>query len=260
MSGEVGIDSGINLNLESQRKHDAIVEFLDAYLEQVRAKQRTRECHRSYFVRFPRARYTANERKLHILGYNLAKDSHRGQTRKTGERYFEHPRAASVVLRLMGFMELDLHILALNHDIREDRFQFSHIFLESAFDRPMARMIRDISKPKPGDPYYRRKYGRRITKDELVRLYYEDQLANSVAKVLLVKLADRLHNVWTLSADSTEDQVDKVKETIKYFPGFIAKIESEYPEESLIFRKLFVISIERLKLSGVDPVPFLLAQ
>lgn len=147
--------------------------------------------------------------------YVLAKYGHRGQFRKAPpgeepERYFEHPRAVALIL----IDELQLAValaimLALGHDCDEDSRQVVWEMLDALFGDDLARRARLLSK-------------RGKDKDGYVPLLAE----HGDWITLIVKAADRLHNLRTLPKDDEAFCRKQVRETReKYLPLFRRMIE-----------------------------------
>jgi GTP pyrophosphokinase len=123
--------------------------------------------------------------------FEFSESAHRGQFRKSGEPYITHPLAVASIL---SQWRLDAHGLAaaLLHDVMEDT-TVTKSEIESSFGRPVAEMVDGVSKL-----------------DQLEFSTLEDAQAESFRKmllamakdvrVILIKLADRLHNMRTLDA------------------------------------------------------------
>src|SRR5512144_929043 len=123
--------------------------------------------------------------------FEFSESAHRGQFRKSGEPYITHPLAVASIL---SQWRLDAHGLAaaLLHDVMEDT-TVTKSEIESSFGKPVAEMVDGVSKL-----------------DQLEFSTLEDAQAESFRKmllamakdvrVILIKLADRLHNMRTLDA------------------------------------------------------------
>jgi len=143
----------------------------------------------------------------------LAKKSHAGQLRKTGEPYIIHPLAVKKILEEWG-MDEDTVIAGILHDTVEDtglpldeirkEFGESVAFLVNGVTKiSTARNgMRDIDTYLPG------------TKDNFLRLMIA--LGDDI-RVLIIKLADRLHNLRTLSALPPDKQRKVAKESLEVF-------------------------------------------
>ena len=146
--------------------------------------------------------------------YAYASHCHDGQTRRSGEPYMEHPFNTALVLadlRLDG----DTLCAALLHDVMED-CGITYEDLERDFGSEVARLVDSVTKLT------------RMDYEKLGRAYSEDHLndeslrkmlvamANDV-RVVLIKLADRLHNMRTLPALSPERQKAIAQETLDIY-------------------------------------------
>ncbi len=179
--------------------------------------------------------------------YDLAKESHRPQVRDGGGRYFEHPRAVALILiDELGIIDVAMIVTALNHDAGEDSATFGNrtkgfsVFKEKAFfrlrrtfDERSAKMIIDLTKPVVD--------GNEIkTKEEADELYFNN-LRASTGGTLLIKMADRLHNLRTVATTTHE----KIKKTIdeteaKYYPLFdeMSKKPGYQKERAVLYGKI----------------------
>ena len=155
---------------------------------------------------------TTNSSRLdHAI--EVAKQAHKGQLRKTGEPYIIHPLAVKKILEEWG-MDEDTVIAGVLHDTVEDtgltlddirkEFGDSVAFLVDGVTKlSTARNgMRDIDTYLPA------------TKDNFLRLMIA--LGDDI-RVLIIKLADRLHNVRTLSALPPDKQKKIAKETLEVF-------------------------------------------
>ncbi len=139
------------------------------------------------------------------VAYNIAKEAHRQQQRKDGERYFDHVKAVAwILLTETGITDqLRLTILltaALLHDIIEDTFVAKRRHLKFMFDQvspDITAVAWEVTKVKVNDP---QKKWRKL-------------LASNRVPTKLVKAADRLHNQRTLLYCSRRQIRKKNKET-----------------------------------------------
>lgn len=145
--------------------------------------------------------------KIH-QAYLTALDAHRGQKRRTGEPYVTHPVAVACILADMR-MDHQSIMAALLHDVIEDT-PVTKETLEAKFGAEVAALVDGVSK---------------LTQIEFVSRA-EEQAENfrkmvlAMAKdirVILVKLADRLHNMRTLGSLPSEKRQRKAKETLEIF-------------------------------------------
>ncbi|MBR5046089.1 bifunctional (p)ppGpp synthetase/guanosine-3',5'-bis(diphosphate) 3'-pyrophosphohydrolase [Candidatus Saccharibacteria bacterium] len=143
----------------------------------------------------------------------IARKAHEGQFRKTGEPYITHPLAVKKILEEWG-MDEDTIIAGILHDTVEDtRLTLGDIKKE--FGESVAFLVDGVTKLSTArngmrdiDSYLPE------TKDNFLRLMIA--LGDDI-RVLIIKLADRLHNLRTLSALPPDKQKKIAKETLEVF-------------------------------------------
>lgn len=143
----------------------------------------------------------------------MAKEAHEGQFRKTGEPYIVHPLAVKKILEEWG-MDEDTIIAGILHDTVEDtNLRLDDIKRE--FGESVAFLVDGVTKLSTArngmrdiDTYLP------ATKDNFLRLMIA--LGDDI-RVLIIKLADRLHNLRTLSALPPDKQKKIAKESLEVF-------------------------------------------
>ena len=135
-----------------------------------------------------------SDRVKHAI--EVAKKAHEGQFRRTGEPYIVHPLAVKKILEEWG-MDEDTIIAGLLHDTVEDT-PLTLNDIKKEFGEPVAFLVDGVTKLSTArngmrdiDTYLPE------TKDNFLRLMIA---LGSDIRVLIIKLADRLHNLRTLSA------------------------------------------------------------
>lgn len=152
---------------------------------------------------------TKEQLDLISRAYAFAEMAHKGQKRKTGEDYFEHCVETAATLLKMGLGSTTTSA-ALLHDVPEDT-KFSLQKLEKEFGPEIAFLVDGVTKLG--------KIRLRGNSQE----YYLDNLRKMFLamaadiRVVLIKLADRLHNMRTLSALPIEKQKRIAQETMEIF-------------------------------------------
>jgi GTP pyrophosphokinase len=143
----------------------------------------------------------------------MARKAHEGQLRKTGEPYINHPLAVKKILEEWG-MDEDTIIAGILHDTVEDT-DLTLDDIRKEFGEPVAFLVDGVTKLSTArngmrdiDTYLPE------TKDNFLRLMIA--LGDDI-RVLIIKLADRLHNLRTLSALPPDKQKKIAKETLEVF-------------------------------------------
>ncbi len=143
----------------------------------------------------------------------MARKAHEGQLRKTGEPYINHPLAVKKILEEWG-MDEDTIIAGILHDTVEDT-DLTLDAIRKEFGESVAFLVDGVTKLSTArngmrdiDTYLPE------TKDNFLRLMIA--LGDDI-RVLIIKLADRLHNLRTLSALPPDKQKKIAKETLEVF-------------------------------------------
>ena len=144
---------------------------------------------------------------------DYASEKHAGQKRKSGEPYINHPLAVAEILIEWG-MDIDTVVAGVLHDTVEDT-DATLDELESLFGRDVAFLVDGVTKVSQAragmrslDSYLPH------TKDNLTKLMIA---VGEDVRVIIIKLADRLHNMRTLQFMSPEKQKKIARETIEVF-------------------------------------------
>jgi guanosine-3',5'-bis(diphosphate) 3'-pyrophosphohydrolase len=148
--------------------------------------------------------------------YAFSKYGHRNQERESGERYFDHPKAVSLIIFDDFEIKFDWQVIviALLHDIVEDQYLLTERRIYINFRNTVAQGVKFVSK----DEY---------SKDNFFpRLFICAQW-----RPMIVKLADRIHNMRTLNECSTEKQRKQVKETREYYFKLCNIVEKIIPKK-----------------------------
>lgn len=161
------------------------------------------------------ARHLFNERQLETLAQAIdyASTKHTGQTRRSGEPYIIHPLAVADIL-VEWRLDLDSIIAGVLHDTVEDT-EATLKEIEMLFGRDIAFLVDGVTKVSQAragmrnlDSYLPQ------TKDNLTKLLIA---VGQDVRVIIIKLADRLHNMRTLEHMPPEKQRKIARETIEVF-------------------------------------------
>ena len=147
----------------------------------------------------PVAKLTRTHRTIHpsadagVLrrSYNIAENMHRGQKRKSGDPYITHPLAVAQICAELG-MDTTTLVAALLHDTVEDT-DYTLEALRGDFGAEVAHLVAGVTK------FDKAFYGK-VAEAETIRKMIV--AAGKDVRVLVIKLADRLHNMRTLDARS----------------------------------------------------------
>src|SRR5581483_8368990 len=139
--------------------------------------------------------------------YQVAAAAHGGQTRASGEPYVDHPLATAKILADL-YMDEDTIIAALLHDVPEDT-AVTLDELRGQFGDDVAQLVDGVTKLS------QLRYGKEQVEAESLRKMFL-AMAEDI-RVVLIKLADRLHNMRTLGALRREKQISIARETLEIF-------------------------------------------
>ncbi|SEP92604.1 RelA/SpoT family protein [Butyrivibrio sp. TB] len=173
--------------------------------------------------------------------YNIAREAHKDQLRKSGEPYIIHPLCVSIIL---ADLELDKETIAagLLHDVVEDTI-LTKDEIDEQFGSDVALLVDGVTKLQslqlPAD--YKDKTAEQLEMqaENLRKMFLA--MAKDI-RVILIKLADRLHNMRTLAHMPPEKQHRIAQETLDIYSPIagrlgISKIKVELDDLSLKYLK-----------------------
>lgn len=163
--------------------------------------------------------------------FEVARTAHSKQKRKTGEPYIFHPIAVATIAAKELNLDVDSVIAAFLHDVVEDT-DWTIDQIQRRFGNDVAFLVRVVTKQK------KEKYEMSKQLDNF------KQMLNSVQfdiRALLVKLADRLHNMRTLSSMRADKQMKIAGETDYFYAPLATRlglynVKTELENLSLRFR------------------------
>lgn len=176
---------------------------------------------------------TKDDKKLIRKAFDLAVDAHKDQRRKTGEPYIFHPiEVAKIVADEIGLGATSI-AAALMHDVVEDT-EYTLDDIEELFGEKIARIIDGLTKIS-----ILNKQDVSIQSENYRKLLLT--LSEDV-RVILIKIADRLHNMRTLDSMSEDKQLKIASETIFIYAPLahrmgLYNIKSELEDLSLKYTK-----------------------
>ncbi len=142
-------------------------------------------------IRAHRSVHAGGDQALLRRAYAIAEQMHRGQMRKSGEPYITHPLAVAEILAGLGMDTVTL-VAALLHDTVEDT-SYTLPALERDFGPAVTLLVDGVTK------FDKMFYGDAAEAETLRKMILA---AGRDVRVLVIKLADRLHNMRTLDARS----------------------------------------------------------
>jgi len=169
-----------------------------------------------------------DEEKI-VLAYEFANESHIGQYRRSGEAYMIHPVEVAKILINMK-MDTETIVAGLLHDIVEDTL-ITTADIEYNFGATVAKLVDGVTKLK------------HLPEGSQKQLENIRKMIVAMAKdvrVVIIKLADRLHNMRTLKHMPSEKQQKISKETLEIFAPIahrlgMARIKWELEDISLYY-------------------------
>lgn len=166
--------------------------------------------------------------------YDFSSAAHEGQKRQTGEPYFIHPCAVVNVLVDLGFDDVSTLVAAFLHDVLEDT-QVTADELEQKFGKEVLELVEGVTKL-----------------DKIKFVSAEDEQAENLRKmffamakdyrVIIIKLADRLHNMRTLDALKPEKQIKIATQSLKIYAPLAGRLGLSFVKcelEDLAMRYLY---------------------
>ena len=138
--------------------------------------------------------------------FDVARSAHTGQLRKSGEEYITHPVAVTQILAELGLNEITL-VASLLHDTVEDT-PYSLTQLRAEFGDEIANLVDGVTKLD------KLTYGPTAEAETVRKMVIA--MSRDI-RVLVIKLADRLHNARTWSFVSSESAQRKARETLDIY-------------------------------------------
>ena len=156
--------------------------------------------------------------------YAFGKAAHEGQFRQSGEPYFSHPVEVAMILAHQRLDDASI-ITALLHDTIEDTGA-SYSEIERRFGREVADLVDGVTKLT----------NLQLASSETKQAENFRKLFIAMSRdmrVILVKLADRLHNMRTIRAMRPEKQAQKSRETMDIFAPLAGRMGMQWMREEL---------------------------
>ena len=185
--------------LELEQENAAITQ---AYKELLRVSYRT---------------LSDDDKKLIRKAFDVAVDAHKDQRRKSGEAYIFHPIAvAKIVAQEIG-MDATSIAAALLHDVVEDNDNYTIADIEQLFGETVAKIVDGLTKISSLDTEMDVSLQAENFRRMLLTL-------NDDVRVIIIKIADRLHNMQTMESMRSDKQVKIASETLYIYAPLAHRI------------------------------------
>ncbi|HKF84642.1 MAG TPA: bifunctional (p)ppGpp synthetase/guanosine-3',5'-bis(diphosphate) 3'-pyrophosphohydrolase [Candidatus Limnocylindrales bacterium] len=179
-----------------------------------------------------RAQHPQADLALVDRAFDLAVEAHQTQVRASGEPYVTHPIASAQILAELGIEPIAVSA-ALLHDVPEDT-EYSLADVEERFGPEVAHLVDGVTKlSKFSTHSHEQQQAENIRKMFLA-------MAEDI-RVVLIKLADRLHNMRTLGALKTEKQQRIARQTMEIYAPLAERLgiwQIKWELEDLSFKAL----------------------
>ena len=179
------------------------------------------------------SKYMKNfDEELFTKAYYIAEKLHDGQKRNSGEPYFIHPCNVALILIKLNMDEATI-IAGLLHDVLEDT-PMTYEEMEEQVGSEITKLVDGVTKLKKIQ--YKTKQENQA--DNIRKMILA--MAKDI-RVIIIKLADRLHNMRTLEYMTREKQIEKAVETLGIYVPFAERLgisAIKWELENLSFRYL----------------------
>ena len=157
-----------------------------------------------------------DDRKLIRLAFNTSVDAHKNQRRKSGEPYVFHPISVAKIVASKIGLDATCIAAALLHDVIEDT-DYDEKKINEIFGKTISKIVVGLTKIS------------KLSKDENVSLQAENfrkmlLTLNDDVRVILIKIADRLHNMQTLDSMPNGKQIKIASETLYIYAPIAHRI------------------------------------
>ncbi len=169
--------------------------------------------------------------------YNYAAEAHNGQKRRSGEDYIWHPVCVTKILVGLG-MDIDTLIAALLHDVAEDTDRTLED-ISKTFSPDIARLVDGVTKLNVIELATREEWQAENIRKMLLAMSKD-------VRVVIIKLADRLHNMRTIEVLPEVKRYEKALETMEVYAPIAGRLGIRSIKEEL----------EDISIRFLDPIAY----
>jgi len=160
---------------------------------------------------------SAADKKLIRKAFDLAVEAHNGQRRRSGEAYVFHPIAVAKIVSSEIGLDATSIASALIHDVVEDNENYTINDIEQVFGKVVAKIVHGLTKIS------------KLSKSSDVSLQAENfkkmvLTLNDDIRVIIIKIADRLHNMQTMHSMKPDKQIKIASETLYIYAPLAHRI------------------------------------
>jgi len=160
---------------------------------------------------------TRADKKLIRKAFDLSVKAHNGQRRRSGEAYVFHPIAVAKIVSSEIGLDATSIAAALIHDVVEDNEKYTINDIEQLFGQTVAKIVDGLTKIS------------KLSKSSDVSLQAENfkkmlLTLNDDIRVIIIKIADRLHNMQTMHAMKPDKQIKIASETLYIYAPLAHRI------------------------------------
>ena len=188
-------------------------------------------------IKLVRENMTENDVSLVEKAYFIAKKAHEGQFRFSGEPYIIHPVSVAIILYNLG-MDGESMAAALLHDVVEDT-DMTKENIQEEFGEDVANLVEGVTKLGKVPIFTKEEQQAENVRKMLMAMSQD-------IRVIIIKLADRIHNMRTLSFMRPDKRREKAQETLEIYAPIAHRLGIRGVKEEL----------EDLAISYLDPVAY----
>ena len=188
-------------------------------------------------IKLVRENMTENDVSLVEKAYFIAKKAHEGQFRFSGEPYIIHPVSVAIILYNLG-MDGESMAAALLHDVVEDT-DMTKENIQEEFGEDVANLVEGVTKLGKVSIFTKEEQQAENVRKMLMAMSQD-------IRVIIIKLADRIHNMRTLSFMRPDKRREKAQETLEIYAPIAHRLGIRGVKEEL----------EDLAISYLDPVAY----